>query len=246
MTAIGEPTPYPATAGATIPRLHGRDVAWMFAVLIVGGGAMILAAVAVVWFAGGDGRGLWERPLVFVATTLLAQTALMAGSVALVAVRIRRLPWSTIGMRGFRRHWVVTAPLLAVALVLLVEVVDRLAGTPVRETEIRMLAPVGFSWVALVLMVAIGGILAPIGEEMLFRGALYTWLRDKWGVWPAVAGSSVIFGAFHVNPYWAVVTAVIGVVLAMVYEKSGSMWPAAMVHGTYNSLGITLIYLTEF
>ncbi len=245
MTTPEDPTSPAAAADDAAPRLRGSDVAWMFAVLIVGGITLLVLALGVVTLAGGDARDLTARPLALVAATLVVQTALMAGGVGLVAVRIRGLPWAAVGVRGFRRHWLVTAPVVALALVVVVDFVDRLAGTPIRETEIQMLAPAGFSWGALVLMVAVGGIAAPIGEEMLFRGALYTWLRNKWGVWPAVVGSSVVFGAFHLNPYWAAVTAAVGLALAWVYEKSGSVWPAVIVHGVYNSVGITLIYLTE-
>lgn len=77
-------------------------------------------------------------------------------------------------------------------------------------------------------------IVAPIAEELVFRG----WLLNLWiarrGVWFAVIVSSLAFGAFHLER--AIFAAPMGVVFALVYLRYGSLWPGIFVHAAYNLL----------
>lgn len=85
------------------------------------------------------------------------------------------------------------------------------------------------------LLVALGGLLVPIGEELLFRGLLYGWLR-RWGVPLAVVGSALVFGVFHGFNVVLPAAVVLGVLLAAVRERSGSIWPAVVGHAANNIL----------
>lgn len=83
------------------------------------------------------------------------------------------------------------------------------------------------------LMMLLGGLLVPFAEELLFRGVLYGWLR-RWGVVVATAASAVVFGLFHLAPVLIITAALIGVVNAVLYERSGSIWPAVAAHAANN------------
>lgn len=76
--------------------------------------------------------------------------------------------------------------------------------------------------------------LVPLAEELLFRGVLYTWLR-RWGIVLAVTVSSVIFGLFHGGGAILFSSAALGVIAALAYERSGSLWPAVVAHATMNT-----------
>ncbi len=73
--------------------------------------------------------------------------------------------------------------------------------------------------------------LAPLLEELLFRGyLLHRWSR-KWGLWSGVLLSSAVFGAFHPDTLAAAVT---GLGFAMLYLKTKSLWAPIFAHSIYN------------
>jgi membrane protease YdiL (CAAX protease family) len=86
---------------------------------------------------------------------------------------------------------------------------------------------------ALTLLVA--GLAVPFGEELLFRGVFYTWLR-RWGIVVAMSGSALIFGINHGINVVFPATVVLGLLLALAYERSGSIWPGVVGHVLYNLL----------
>jgi len=93
--------------------------------------------------------------------------------------------------------------------------------------------------VAGMLLVACVG--APVYEEMLFRAGLYRYVRQKLGRTPALLISGLGFGALHAN--WAsfVPLAVLGMLLALVYEATGSIRVAIIAHGLFNLNTIILL-----
>jgi uncharacterized protein len=95
------------------------------------------------------------------------------------------------------------------------------------------------------LLLLLGALATPLAEELLFRGILYTWLR-RWGVAIAVGVSAVIFGLAHGVSVVLPAAILVGVLTGVVYEKSGSVWPAVMVHVVNNTLVFVVVrVLTE-
>ena len=74
---------------------------------------------------------------------------------------------------------------------------------------------------------------APLTEEFLFRGVLLKSM-SKYGVPFAVFASSVLFGLIHGNIYQTPFAALVGVVLAYVAVRSGSIWPGVIIHMIVN------------
>jgi len=77
-------------------------------------------------------------------------------------------------------------------------------------------------------------VVAPVAEELIFRGYLLNLWAARWGVWPALIVSSLVFGLFH----WerAVFAAPIGLILGLVYLRYDSLWPGIFLHAAYNAL----------
>jgi hypothetical protein len=76
-------------------------------------------------------------------------------------------------------------------------------------------------------------VLAPLGEELMFRGFLMNlWIARK-GRWFGVIASSIVFGLFH----WegAVFAGILGIALALIYLKYDSLWPGIALHALYNA-----------
>lgn len=83
--------------------------------------------------------------------------------------------------------------------------------------------------------------LVPFGEELLFRGVLMRGLL-RYGAVVAVLGSSVVFALFHGINLALPTALVVGIIAAEVARRSGSIWPAVVVH-VVNNLALPLFVL---
>ena len=90
------------------------------------------------------------------------------------------------------------------------------------------------------------GILAPLGEEVVFRGVIYGQLRKFGNVPLAVVMSGLIFGLFHGNLVQFVYATVIGILLAIVYELYGTILAPMIFHGIANLFVYIMLDLTDF
>jgi len=88
-----------------------------------------------------------------------------------------------------------------------------------------------------------GAVIAPIVEEIFFRGFLFQGFRQKYGWMPAVFLSSAIFGAAHLDPVSLIPTFVLGCVLAYMYHRSNSVWPGIIFHAAINSFSLCAVYV---
>ena len=109
--------------------------------------------------------------------------------------------------------------------------------------QLDFLLPDGLSAMNALFMLILVGFLAPFAEELLFRGVIYTFLRERWGIWLGVLVSSLIFGLMHGNLAVGVTGFLLGIVAALVFEYSKSLWPAVIVHVINNSLKVSLLYI---
>jgi membrane protease YdiL (CAAX protease family) len=87
-------------------------------------------------------------------------------------------------------------------------------------------------------------VVAPFAEETFFRGFLFGSLRDLTSLWPAALGSGFFFGIIHLSTGDVSVVpplAFLGVLLALLYARTGSVWPCIAVHLVNNALAFTLL-----
>lgn len=96
-------------------------------------------------------------------------------------------------------------------------------------------------------------ILAPLVEELLFRGCLQTYLRRFLGAKPAIFCSGLIFAFFHISkdqglgniPLIASLL-VLGIFLGFLYEKTSSLFASIGLHATFNTISaLSLIFYPE-
>ncbi len=78
-------------------------------------------------------------------------------------------------------------------------------------------------------------IMAPIEEEILFRGIVLKELLRKHSPKNAILISSVIFGIIHGNLFQLVFATVLGIILGYVYYKTGSIFPGMLIHFLNNA-----------
>jgi len=87
-------------------------------------------------------------------------------------------------------------------------------------------------------------IVAPVVEETFFRGMLYCSIRRDFGVWPSALLSSAAFAAVHptVSSQFLPLF-VLGCVLALLRERTGSLWPCVICHALNNGVALILVRL---
>jgi len=93
-----------------------------------------------------------------------------------------------------------------------------------------------------IMIVFVAVIIAPLLEEMLFRGFVQTTIRSYFNIrnsaWPAIAASSVFFAIMHEDHgHWPALF-VLGVCLGYSYEKSGSLLRPIFIHLFFNASSI--------
>ncbi len=91
-----------------------------------------------------------------------------------------------------------------------------------------------------VVMLIAACILAPVLEEMLFRGIILRGFLQQYPRRYAILGSAALFGMAHLNLYQFAVGLGMGLVLGWLYERARSLWPCMLLHAAYNSTGLWL------
>jgi membrane protease YdiL (CAAX protease family) len=229
---------------------------WLDLVLILLGSGAIFALGLLVFllatgaggFAPGELPQELSEPSIEQSLGLAALEALaLAGGVYLLGLKRKGLGWRDIGLREISWRWVLIVTgitLVAIpASTLLTLLVLLVLNQPFENPQLDFLIPEGFSWLSAIGMLLLGGIAAPFGEELLFRGVLFRMVRARWGLWAGVLVSSLIFAALHGHIAVAVSAFVLGLLLALVYHYSGSLWAAVIVHALNNSARIVLLYI---
>lgn len=190
------------------------------------------------------------------AVAVLVATAVLGAAALLVARRPAQQSGGAERALGFDLPlWSDTGRLLRWSLLLLLLqalAVGALAALvpALREVEagnadfLREESPV-----ALVALTVAAVLIAPVLEELLFRGVVLRGLMLRTGFWPAAVVSSLCFGAFHATGTGleavpiVVATAVFGLGLCVLTRRTGRLGPAIGVHALRNALAVGAVAL---
>ena len=94
---------------------------------------------------------------------------------------------------------------------------------------------------AAVIVMAV--IVAPVAEEILFRGYFYGVIRRFGGRLPAIFTSSLLFAAIHVHLPSMLGLGILAVILCLLYERTGSLWATITMHATFNATTIAVLII---
>jgi membrane protease YdiL (CAAX protease family) len=85
-------------------------------------------------------------------------------------------------------------------------------------------------------------LLAGVGEELLFRGVIQTWLAARAPLWLAVATASVLFGVGHwLSASYAVLAGFIGAYLGLLFLMSGNLLAPMIAHAAYDVVALFVL-----
>lgn len=240
-----DPAP-PALAWSDAPPPAQDTRLRTLALYLVGGvGVFVVTGVLVAGLVGED-----TSILASLAAYLL-NFASFAGAAYLLGVYRQGLSWREFGLRPFAPAWL-GAALLGALAVLPLRACAALAaqmtlggGLDQLEPRLDLIVPEGAPGLNLVVTLLGAGLLAPMAEELYFRGLLHRWFwaRLPQRPWLRVALSAAIFGIGHFDSIGVAASSFfLGALCAVVYERSRSLWLAIAVHAANNSLAVLLVY----
>ncbi|MEM9416153.1 MAG: CPBP family intramembrane glutamic endopeptidase [Planctomycetota bacterium] len=257
----------PATLGRGPKRDVGMDLRdLLFGMMAYFGGMLLQSLVLVAWL--GFSVDPDSVPAAIEAMSPTEQAALgLVGQLTMWAPAVGYLLWRLKSSGYLRlggvvpRHplrdlgvgalgvWV--AYILTWGMGVVTVLIIRLAGSEPPDhghETLRMMAEADSIMVTVLLTVS-AVVVAPIAEEFFFRGLLQTGLQSALGHdkrWLSILPVAVFFGLVHVGAVpWAMVPLLVllGVIFGWVYERTGSLWCAVLVHAGYNGLSILLSHL---
>ena len=135
-------------------------------------------------------------------------------------------------------------PLLLVMLLLSMWFLNLLGYTPPSQPvfDVFMEEERGRMLLFLTIFVSVFG---PIIEEMFFRGFMYSAIRKRLGVLAAAFLSACIFSLLHANIVGFLPIMVLGVLLAYLYETTGSLVASVTVHVMHNSIIVAFVFFIK-
>lgn len=176
----------------------------------------------------------------------IADTVVQDIAFVLVAVLFARMGGRVVrawqfGLRPprLRRLWTVLLPFALLLAFVVFSVIW--AGLLHESTKEKLLEQLGANegTTLLLLSAALTCVVAPVCEELLFRGFIFTALRNWKGTWPAAIITGLLFGGVHVGsaPVIDLVPlAFLGFGLCLLYRITGSLYPCIAAHSLNNSI----------
>ncbi len=253
MSSVPPPVPeLPELAGdGVVPptdlsqRVDGGDVQpgwapWTAPLALLTALAFALMGVVVVGVVGSAFGGSFDdpTPAANIAATVLQDVAFVAAALLLAARAGRVLP-AQFGLRP-ARLW---AAVGWAALAMLVFYVFTGAWAALIDPGERDALPESFgvhkSTAALVAVCIVVTVIAPIAEELFFRGFFFMALRNWRGPWLAAVLTGIVFGGIHAGStplVFLVPLAVLGFLLCLLRWKTGSLLPCMAVHAFNNAI----------
>jgi membrane protease YdiL (CAAX protease family) len=179
--------------------------------------------------------GVW---LSLLALSLVTYAVLLAA--ALIGVKLKGAKLApAVGLRR-GRLWpvvgLVTAGVwIGFAVNIAYSITTYALKVKVPDTNAKLLSASVKSPIGLIAVFLLLAVIAPVAEEILFRGVVFSGLRDSWGEGWAILVSSVLFGVIHLQPLVMIPTAILGLLLAKVFSVTRSLWASIALHSAYNA-----------
>jgi membrane protease YdiL (CAAX protease family) len=92
-------------------------------------------------------------------------------------------------------------------------------------------------------IIVAAGLVAPVVEELVYRGLIYGFARSLIGHWPAALLSSAIFALVHVDAVASLPLFVLALGLATAYDRSRSLWVPVIMHMLFNAWNLAAMLM---
>jgi membrane protease YdiL (CAAX protease family) len=223
------------------------DLVYLMLFYFVSGGVLtlIVAAGAFV-FLGISPSQLKNSTADWASVLIISQTLLSGATLVFLYAVVRGRSaapfWQTMGWRGFRSmassgsvmlRYVFGGFALAVVVGWLGNFVGRESGIPMEELF--------RSRQSVLMLMALGILVAPVVEETIFRGCIYPVIARKFGITTGIVATGALFGLAHAQQLggaWGQIGLLIcvGIVLTYVRARAGTVAASYFVHLGYNTI----------
>lgn len=216
-------------------------------VLVMGASGLLAAVMGAERIAkampeagGGDPMALLALLAVFFFIGLPA--------VGLAVVRHGRAAPALLGLHLSGGRWLWLAPIAVLIVSFIVDegvlrLVREFAGSEILPTVNAVIADIATTPGRALLAILVMGVLAPLVEELVFRGLLYGYVEGRFGGMAALIVSSLAFAAAHIEPIHVALVLPIGLLLGWIRMRIGSLWPAIAAHVANNTVAVLASYL---
>ena len=157
---------------------------------------------------------------------------------------------ASVAVKGTARRAVLVGMAVGAGIVVGASIMIAIGAAvdPVVERRLDEVEDIGTAPWQLALLVVSLVVLAPLGEELLFRGLLLRALARRMRFWPAALLSAALFTSAHLDAYllWPRAVALIGtgVALAWIYRRRG-YWASVAAHATVNTVASIALVITS-
>jgi membrane protease YdiL (CAAX protease family) len=210
MVAISAAQEVMAIVGGIAVAAVGSERLWFAIAIAYGIAALVMGAGLLIWL---DRRDVRSRVLWVWSEGPLASRCLLGGVGTGIAAGV------ALGLAAQGYLWVV----------------QQLARWGLLTVSPLVLHASDRKWLA---VMAIG--LAPLGEELLFRGLLFKSLAREWSLGRALLGSACFFAMYHPPLAWVPV-GLMGAASALLFKRTGHLLPSVLLHATYNAVVVWML-----
>ncbi len=217
------------------------------AVLLLGAGLFIVLSMSVFGAALMKGKDAPPDFIGFVVSTVVGQVIVLV--LIHFFLKAHGMSWrDVLGLQHPRLLGIILFALLMAVVAtgvmtaindLIIKLITLVHKTPENQIPVQVLEKstepaqrVVFALAAIVL--------APLVEEILFRGILYPLLKHRGYPRLALWGTSLLFAAIHVHLATFVPLFVFGVILVWIYERTDTLLAPILTHATFNTINFLL------
>lgn len=208
--------------GNSIPTVRGWTVGLF-------GGVLLVLVFPAIWLVRNQGM-------------LAVLSAFFVAALVAVMVAVAPMGWRSLPALGFRAAGWRPIVLGTLGTAALSVAVSQIGLEPQGMKQAMDIARDPTLFAATFVALAV---LAPLVEELIFRGLLYGWLTSRWGTTVGWIVSSLAFAAAHVELAHIVLVLPLGLWFGWLRRRTDSLWPSLAAHMSNNGLAVVAAVLLD-
>ena len=234
--------PGAAEAADALPQQRTRPHRWGIGAFIAVVATYLVVGIGLYLVLRGDGPSIWRITAVLVGPTVSAAALAVLitrwrGNGPLVDLRLQ-WSWRALGLGllfGFGGLFV-TLPAAAVYL--------SIVGPGANSAVGSAFGGLRTSWAWAVVVILCVVLVAPVCEEIVYRGLLWGAIDWRWGRWVTLGVTTVVFAVAHLELTRTPLLLIVAIPIALARLYTGSLWASIAAHHVTNLLPGVVIMLT--